>query len=330
MTSSGMKKVMLQKRLQEVVRGLLKEGTVSLFIGYRQGIDFVYVSPFFVRDESETEDLILNQFCSSNLIRYVHEYKEHNKRIGVCVKGCDARALVELVKQKQVRREDIFVIGVPCMGQVDTEKLKKEYGPKLEEIKGISETKSSFVLATTQSTKEILKERIVLDKCLSCTHPENFEYNMVLAELAIPKYSSVDPIQKRIAEIETLDTTEKRDLWNFYLSQCILCKACQKVCYACYCPECLLDKEYPRWFFKINTNAQKYLYHLVRAYHLAGRCVDCGECERACPARVPLRLLNKKIEKEIKKLFHSREAGIDYEEKTPLTTFNLGDPDFFL
>jgi len=321
---------MLQKKLQDSVKELLQNGTVSLFIGYEQGPGFVYVSPCFVRDESGAERLVLNQFCSNNLAGYIHEYNAYNRRIGICVKGCDARALVELVKQNQITREDLYVVGVPCTGRIDISKLREEYGPKLEEIKGISETERSFLLETVRGTKEIYKEKIVFDKCLSCTHPEGFEYDILLDELKIPEFGSADPVQKRVEEMESLSTAEKNEVWCSYLSQCILCRACQKACYACYCPECIFDKAYPRWFSKISTTAQKRLYHLIRAYHLAGRCVDCGECERACPAGIPLRLLNKKIEKETKKLFNNREAGINQEGVLPLNTFDIDDPDFFL
>ena len=317
-------------RLRDRVKELLQDGTVSLFIGYGKGPGFVHVSPCFVRDENGAEKLVLNQFCSNNLAGYIHEYNILNRRVGICVKGCDARALVELVKQNQIRREWVFVVGVPCSGRIDIRKLREEYGPELDEIKGISEDERYFVLETKRGTKEILKERIVFDKCLSCTHPDEYEYDMLLEQLDIPVFNSVDPVQKDIEEIESLGTAKKRELWDSHISQCILCKACQKACYACYCPECIFDKVYPRWYSKINTPAQKRLYHLIRAYHLAGRCVDCGECERVCPAGIPLRLLNKKIEKETKKLFNSKEAGINQEEVAPLNIFDIDDPDFFL
>jgi Na+-translocating ferredoxin:NAD+ oxidoreductase RnfC subunit len=67
----------------------------------------------------------------------------------------------------------------------------------------------------------------------------------------------------------------------------------------------------------------------MRAFHLAGRCIGCGECERVCPMGLPLMKLNKKIEKEIKELFDYK-PGIDTEQKPLLAMFKPDDPEEFI
>jgi Fe-S oxidoreductase len=55
---------------------------------------------------------------------------------------------------------------------------------------------------------------------------------------------------------------------------------------------------------------EKRTFHLGRAYHLAGRCVDCRECERVCPMEIPISLLNSKLIQEMHTLFGHR-AGLE-------------------
>ncbi|MCK5409089.1 MAG: 4Fe-4S binding protein, partial [Candidatus Heimdallarchaeota archaeon] len=70
-------------------------------------------------------------------------------------------------------------------------------------------------------------------------------------------------------------------------------------------------------------------WNIMRAYHLAGRCVGCGECESVCPVNIPLMELNKKIEKEVKEMF-SYTAGMDIEEKPLFGMFKPDDPEEFV
>jgi ferredoxin len=69
-------------------------------------------------------------------------------------------------------------------------------------------------------------------------------------------------------------------------------------------------------------------FHIIRAYHLTGRCIDCGECERACPVGIPLRTINRKMIKVVRESFDFK-AGKDPEKKSPLTWFRQEDPEDF-
>ena len=67
------------------------------------------------------------------------------------------------------------------------------------------------------------------------------------------------------------------------------------------------------------------MYHIIRAWHVAGRCTDCGECSRVCPQRIPLHRINRKFIKDIDELYGSYTAGSDMETKPPMLTYRTGD-----
>jgi Na+-translocating ferredoxin:NAD+ oxidoreductase RnfC subunit len=76
----------------------------------------------------------------------------------------------------------------------------------------------------------------------------------------------------------------------------------------------------PLWVGIAIELPEKAFFHVMRAYHLAGRCVECNACELACPMHIPLSLLNRKIAKEVEALFGYR-AGGDPQTPPPLATF---------
>jgi ferredoxin len=112
----------------------------------------------------------------------------------------------------------------------------------------------------------------------------------------------------------------------------------------CYCDECVVDSinlavtadttaeekaQRIKWIQRSPDSSENFVYHLVRAIHLGGRCIDCGECERACPLDIPLRFLNKKLEKEAKELF-GYEVGFDVSQPALISCFKDEDPQDFI
>jgi formate dehydrogenase subunit beta len=70
-------------------------------------------------------------------------------------------------------------------------------------------------------------------------------------------------------------------------------------------------------------------FHILRAYHCAGRCTDCGACERVCPVGIPIRQFTKKLNKDAQELF-SWEAGLTLDQRPPLDVYQPDDYNDFI
>ena len=132
-----------------------------------------------------------------------------------------------------------------------------------------------------------------------------------------------------LAKYEAMDEDARWEFWKKELDKCIRCYACRKACPMCYCDPCFIDQSKPKWADKSPQSPGNMMYHLTRFHHLAGRCIDCGECSRACPVNIPLYLFHKKVAKECEEMFHQK-AGMSIEDKPVLIDFRVEDSDKIL
>ena len=116
----------LTDQLRETARRLLESGAVKQVIGYRQGRAPYHVSPHFATTPAQCDELILTPFCTQNLVRYLRGLKPEEGKVAVVVKGCDARAVNQLLAEHQLTREQVYLLGAPCEGLVDVDKLAQK------------------------------------------------------------------------------------------------------------------------------------------------------------------------------------------------------------
>ena len=163
----------------------------------------------------------------------------------------------------------------------------------------------------------------MLERCHVCKGKEHQVSDEVMLESRDTKDA------ERFAQVEAIEAMSPEEKFAFFqkeLSKCIRCNACRNVCPACSCRKCVFDSTKYDTAQKANvTSFEEKMFHIIRAFHVAGRCTDCGECSRVCPQGIPLHLFNRKFIKDIDTFYGEFQAGADTESRGPLTNFTFDD-----
>jgi ferredoxin len=129
--------------------------------------------------------------------------------------------------------------------------------------------------------------------------------------------------------LEKMTQHERWEFWQGELSRCIKCYACRSSCPMCYCGQCTMDCNRPQWVPVPSHALGNLEYHMVRAMHLAGRCVECGDCGRACPVDIPIHLLTIHSEESVHTQF-GQQAGTSAKLDYAMSTFRPDDKETFI
>jgi formate dehydrogenase (coenzyme F420) beta subunit len=288
------------EELRELSRKLLSEGAVKAVLGWEQGPHGV--RPTFVTKAEDATRLVFDHRCVHNLAAYLSPRRSPVKALGklaVVVKPCDGRAVAGLLRESQLGRENVVLIGMRCGGVVADPEGDAQLGPDT-----------------------------VAPRCVECESREPALADHVLGQPQ-PEPPRGRTRAARIAEIDAMSPDERLAYWAGVLERCTRCYACRQVCPLCFCERCVADKSQPQWIETSPHVQGNLVWHLTRALHLAGRCVDCGECERACHAGIPLNLLSRKVAGVMAERYGYR-ASDDPAAAAPIGTFRLDDGQEFI
>ncbi len=313
----------IMNKMLERAKKLLADGTVDRVIGWKKG-EFAYdMTPAVFESAEELGEFVYDDFCGANVSKYIiKEAAKPNKgRILVFLKPCDTFSFNQLTAEHKFDREKIYVVGIPCDGKADVNKIK-EHG--IDGITGIESDGDNYKVATIYGEAVVSKKEVEADRCLTCKSKRHAVYDELIGEEGEdnPNSGRFDLVEK----LEKMTSEERFDFWRGELSRCIRCNACRNVCPACTCEQCVFDNPQSGVSQKAAADTfEENMFHIIRAFHVAGRCTDCGECSRVCPEHIPLHLLNRKFIKDINELYGDYTAGENTEEKHPLISYTFGD-----
>ena len=307
-------------KMLERAKELLESGEVARVIGWKKG-DFCHdPSPAAFETVDELKDFVYDWFCGANLSKYLIQMSKKEGKTAVFLKPCDTYSFNQLVKEHRIKRENVYVIAVECLGKLDIEKIKAK---GVSFVTGVEVVEKDVKVLSPMGETTLYKPEVVLTKCATCnkTHQVKDE-EIILHERPERDVNRFEEVEK----LEAMTEDERFAFWREQLSKCIRCNACRNVCPACSCIKCVFDNPASGIAAKANDDKfEEQLFHIIRAFHVAGRCTDCGECSRVCPQNIPLHLLNRKFIKDIDSFYGDYQAGETAEGKTPLTSYTEGD-----
>jgi formate dehydrogenase subunit beta len=140
------------EEVQTRVKKLFEDGSIAHFIGYETGSDSLRVTPCFLKSGQAASRLVWNPLCANNLSKYLLDFKNIEGKVGIMVKGCDSRSVVELLKENQIDRDKVFIVGIPCSGIVDREKLLEVLGVSLGEVVAVEDDGDSFLVTLKRAS----------------------------------------------------------------------------------------------------------------------------------------------------------------------------------
>ena len=303
-------------------KALLEDGTVARVLGWKKGLNAWDVEPAFFEDAAQLDEFIYNGFCGANLSKYMIEAGKKEGKTLVFLKPCDSYSYNQLLREHRVDREKAYIIGVGCKGKIAASKLPFD---GILNVAGAEypDAAETLTIETLYGTETIAYKDAMLERCHVCKGKDHVVYDELLGESC----ETVDADRfAEVAKIEAMSPEEKFEFFRKELSKCIRCNACRNVCPACSCRKCVFDSTAFNSEQKANTTSfEESMFHIIRAFHVAGRCTDCGECSRVCPQGIPLHLFNRKFIKDINALYGEYQAGSDLTSDAPLTSFRTGD-----
>ncbi len=323
----------IENSIKENAKKLLSEKEVDVIIGYSEGSIPLTSAPIFIRKEEDVDKLIWNNLCYINLARYLAplmpqlcDSEGKPLKIGIVAKGCVGRAVNLLAAEKQVDLENVKMIGINCNGNANRSLIDLEIGEK--EILDVSISGDDIIVKGRDWEQKFPYDQYINELCKVC----QVKIPSATGETCVGECQELESIHDEFADVAEYDLKSTEEKWEHIkeaLEPCTLCYSCRQACPMCYCNLCFVDQNLPVWFGKTTQLPDIMVFHLIRAFHLAGRCVACGACSSVCPVGIDLNKITRKLEEIVKKRF-DYTSGLDAETVPPMMDFSMDDAEEFM
>ncbi|MGN0114419.1 MAG: 4Fe-4S dicluster domain-containing protein [Acutalibacteraceae bacterium] len=308
--------------LIEKAKELLGSNTVDRVFGWKRGeFDYDVTPALFTSAEELENEFVWNGFCGANFSKYlINETRKSENKVLVFLKPCDTYSFNQLLTEHRFDRDKVYAVGVPCNGMIDVNKIKES----ADGIASVDFDGDDVTVHTLYDGDLKLKTAELLpDRCVNCKSKKHVAFDELLGDDGeVIESHRFDEVEK----LEKMTPDERFAFWQGELSRCIRCNACRDVCPACTCEKCVFDNANSGVENKAAANSfEEQMFHIIRAFHVAGRCTDCGECSRVCPQHIPLHLLNRKFIKDIDEFYGEYQAGAEVGSRAPIVDYTTDD-----
>ena len=194
-------------KIKKVAKKLLEKETVDVFIGYKKGSIPMMNEPVLINDPEKTDHLYWDSNCRLNLCNYL---TGRTDRIGIVANGCNSRNIVTHIIENQIKREQLYIVGIPCTGMIDHRAVKKAIS--FREILDVTENKGQFTVKCEGFEETFDKKDYLQSNCAVCLHRNPVEYDEMVAE-RVEEQQGTEPY-KDVEKIEKMGSEEK---WEFFM-----------------------------------------------------------------------------------------------------------------
>ena len=303
--------------LKEIIKKRLPG--LDCVLGWRQGHDAAHTAACFMHTPEDVDQLLWGPLNVQNLATHLPSLK--GKKVGIVVKGCDARSVVELLQEHLISREDVTIFSMPCEGTLDMARVDETLGRYLK-VDKVSMEKDRVHVVTDGREHLFPMQDYAQSKCRNCTNPGAAVADVRCGTPAPVTGTPATPPE--LALLDGLSLAERRSFWRGHMQRCLRCYACRNACPMCVCRDfCVAETRNPRWMSQDDSVREKLFFQTVHALHLAGRCTGCGECQRACPVNIPILALRQQIGRTVGQLFEGYKAGMNINATPPLLGYSV-------